>query len=174
MDQPKEFCIPFSSLKLGSNVFDYKINNKFFKSYDYPVQINCNITVEIDLVKEIHLFDLKIKYFGITSTICDRCLSDIDVEIKSEFNTVVKFDHIKDINYEHDVIYIPYESYELNIAPVLYEHYLLNTPERNVHSEKNCDQKQLSIVQKYTDPLHEYKINPDPRWDTLKDLKNKK
>ena len=48
MDQLKQFCIPFSSLKLGSNVFDYEINNKFFKAFEYPVQLNCNINVKID------------------------------------------------------------------------------------------------------------------------------
>ena len=35
MKELKEFCIPFSSLKLGPNFFDFEIDKSFFDIFNY-------------------------------------------------------------------------------------------------------------------------------------------
>jgi uncharacterized metal-binding protein YceD (DUF177 family) len=172
MKELKEFYIPFSSLKLGSNSFHNKIDKSFFEAFNYSNPHDCNIDVNIDFRKEVHLMDIRINYKGITNVKCDRCLSDVELSIDGNFNSIIKLEHVDDQIIKEGVIYLPYESYQFNVAPILYEHYLLNFPKRNVHQKEMCDPDQLELVLKYTKNTNTQ--NHDPRWDMLKELKNKK
>lgn len=167
-----EFCIPFSSLKLGSNSFQNKIGKTFFEAFNYSNPHDCDIDVQIDFRKEIHLMDIRVEYSGTTNVSCDRCLSNMKLTINGSFNSLIKFEHVENELIKEGVIYLPYESYEFNVAPIIFEDYLLNFPKRNVHQKQDCDSKQLELVLKYTKKQEEN--CEDPRWDALKALKNKK
>ncbi len=171
MKELKEFCIPFSSLKPGSNFFKNKIEKSFFETFNYSNPHDCNIDVSIDFRKEVHLMDVRINYKGITNIPCDRCLGNIELSINGNFNSILKFEHVENEEIKEGVIYLPYETYEFNLATIIYEDYLLKFPKRNVHKKDNCDPKQLKIVQKHTQNQIN---NHDPRWDALKVLKKQK
>ena len=53
MKKLDEFCIPFSSLKLGSNVFNFEINKSFFEAFNYSVYESCNLFYSLILEKKI-------------------------------------------------------------------------------------------------------------------------
>ena len=57
MEELKEFCIPFSSLKLGSNFFNFKIENSFFEAFNYPRYEFCSINLALDFRKENSVMD---------------------------------------------------------------------------------------------------------------------
>ena len=171
----KDFCIPFSSLKLGDNIFQNKIDKSFFEAFNYSNPHDCKINVSVNFKKEVHLMYIHLKYEGITNIDCDRCLEKMQVEIQGDFNSVLKFDHIEDVVTKNEVIYLPYDCHEFNIAPVLYEHYLLNFPKRNIHPTEKCNVEQLNLVLKYTnnENSNSETNDHDPRWEALKVLKNK-
>ena len=104
----------------------------------------------LDFRKENNLMDLQFHYQGVTFTACDRCLDTVSVDLKSNFNSILKFSH----NVEHiindDVVYLPYESYEYNIAQQFYEHFLLNFPKRVIHDDNSCSSEQLFLINKYS------------------------
>ena len=171
MKELKEFYIPFSSLKSGSNFFHNKIDRTFFEAFNYPDPHSCEISVSIDFRKEVHLMDVRINYNGYTSVVCDRCLGNLDITINGNFSSVIKFGHVEREIIKEEIIYIPYESHYFNVATIIYEYYLLNFPIRNIHPEGECDDEQLKYIHKYSG----YKpISQDPRWEALKVLKNKK
>lgn len=170
MKELKEFNVPFSSLKFGSNFFHNKIDKAFFESFNYSDSQDCDIDVDIEFRKEAHLMDVRIYYKGTANVQCDRCLGNIKVGINSNFNSVVKFEHVVSEVIKEGVIYLPYETHQFNIAPIIYEHYLLNFPVRNIHADGECDTKQLEIVMKY---MNKSTQSHDPRWNALKDLKEK-
>lgn len=171
MKELKEFCIPFSSLKPGSNFFKNKIDKTFFEAFNYSNPHDCNMDVSIDFRKETHLMDVRISYKGVTNIPCDRCLENIVLPVNGSFSSIIKFEHIDDQEFKEGVIYLPYETYEFNLATIIYEDYLLNFPKRNIHKEGKCDSEQLKLVRKHT---QNHINNSDPRWEALKVLKNKK
>ena len=116
--------------------------------------------------------DLQFHYQGITFTACDRCLDSVSVDIKSNFNSILKFGHDVEQVIKDDVVYLPYESYKYNIAQPFYEHFLLNFPRRVIHGNNLCDSKQLTLMNKYSSKSDNVKF--DDRWSKLKDLKNDK
>ena len=171
MEKLKEFYIPFSSLKSGSNFFHHKIDKTFFEAFNNPDPHSCDISVSIDFRKDVQLMDVRINYSGFTCVVCDRCLENLDIRINGNFSSVIKFEHVESEVIKEDIIYIPYESHFFNVAILIYEHYLLNFPNRNIHPEGDCDNEQLKFIHKYSG----YKpITQDPRWEALKVLKNKK
>ena len=87
----KDFCIPFSGLKLGDNIFQNKIDKSFFEAFNYSNPHDCNINVSVNFKKEVHLMYVHLKYEGITNIDCDRCLEKMQVEIQGGFKSVLKY-----------------------------------------------------------------------------------
>ena len=170
MKKLDEFCIPFASLKLGSNLFSFEINKSFFEAFNYFVYESCNLLLLLDFRKENNLMDLQFHYQGVTFTSCDRCLDTVSVDIKSNFNSILKFSHNVEHIIKDDVVYLPYESYEYNVAQQFYEHFLLNFPRRVIHDDNSCNSGQLYLINKYSKKSENVEF--DHRWSKLKDLKN--
>ena len=169
MKKLDEFCIPFSSLKPGSNFFSFEINKSFFEAFNYSVYESCNLLLHLDFRKENNLMDLQFHYQGVTFTACDSVwILFVDI---SNFNSILNL-VICWTQYQGDVVYLPYESYKYNIAQPFYEHFLLNFPRRVIHGNNLCDSKQLTLMNKYSSKSDNVKF--DDRWSKLKDLKNDK
>jgi uncharacterized metal-binding protein YceD (DUF177 family) len=172
MKKLDEFCIPFSSLQFGSNFFNFKINNSFFEAFEYSIYQECNLNLNLDFRKENNLMDLQFHYHGCALVACDRCLDTVSVDVKSNFKSVLKFGHDFEQIIKDDVVYLPFESYNYNIAQQFYEHFLLNFPKRVIHDINQCNSKQISIMDLYSNKT--VNIEFDPRWNKLKNLKNEK
>mgnify|MGYP001157337775 FL=1 len=167
----EEFCIPFSSLKHGSNPFHFKIDKAFFEFFNNSTSFNGDLEVVADVRKETHLLDLRVSIKGSCNVDCDRCLDQLNVVINQNFNSIIKFDHVEHEIIKDDVVYIPYESYEYNIAFLLYENFTLSFPKRNIHKENGCNPNQIEIIQQHSYNNQENKEDIDPRWNALKKLK---
>tara|TARA_Y200000002_G_scaffold76816_1_gene60409 strand:+ start:7905 stop:8438 length:534 start_codon:yes stop_codon:yes gene_type:complete len=171
MKKLDEFCIPFSNLKFGSNLFNFEINNSFFEAFDYSIYEGCELILQLDFRKENNLMDLQFHYQGITFTSCDRCLDTVSVDIKSNFKSILKFGHDFEQIINDDVVYLPYESYEYNIAQQFYEHFLLNFPKKVIHDNDLCNSKQIALINKYSNRPENVEF--DDRWSKLKDFKTR-
>lgn len=167
----KDFNIPFSSLKLGSNIFKFEIEKTFFEAFNYTRYDDCNIKLHLDFKKENMLMDLKFTYVGKIFISCDRCLENVAVEFNSNFSNVLKFSHSAEETTSDGVTYLPYESYDYNVAQVFYEHVVLKTPKKILHQENQCDPKQIELMNLFSKSGKETQY--DSRWNKLKDLKNK-
>jgi uncharacterized metal-binding protein YceD (DUF177 family) len=117
------------------------------------------------------LMDLKFTYVGKIFISCDRCLDNVAVEFNSNFSNVLKFSHSVEETTNNGVTYLPYESYDYNVAQVFYEHVVLNTPKKILHQENQCDPKQIELMNLFSKSGKE--VEYDSRWNKLKDLKNK-
>tara|TARA_Y100000768_G_scaffold359472_1_gene316009 strand:- start:554 stop:1072 length:519 start_codon:yes stop_codon:yes gene_type:complete len=170
MKELKEFCIPFSSLKLGPNFFDFEIDKSFFDIFNYSRYSSCNISLNLEFRKENLLMDLRFSYSGYCEVICDRCLDLVKVPIINKFNCLIKFFHQEQEIIKEDIIYLHKESYEYNIGQLFYEYFIVNFPKRVIHEKNQCNNKQIKLMRKYSQkPI---RTEEDPRWNILKELKN--
>lgn len=170
MKELKEFCIPFSSLKLGPNFFDFEIDNSFFDIFNYYRYNSCNISLNLEFRKENLLMDLRFSYSGFCEVSCDRCLDLIKVPISNKFNCLIKFLHQEEEIIKDDIVYLPKESYEYNIGQLFYEYFLINFPKRVIHKENQCNSNQIKLIEDYSQKHNS--TEEDPRWNILKRLKN--
>ena len=172
MKDLKEFNIQFVGLKEGKHEFKYSIDNKFFEAFNFDEYVSSSIEVSLSFVKKSTLFELVFIAEGSVEVPCDVTNELYDQEIDSELPLVVNFGpEFNDDNEE--ILILPHEAYEFNVAQFIYEMIVLAVPNKRVHpkvldgtmeSEALTKLKELEIKKVKTVEI------TDPRWDKLKNL----
>ena len=172
MKDLKQFNIQFVGLKEGKHEFNYSIDNKFFETFNFDDFESASIKVSLHFVKKSTLFELTFIAEGTVEVPCDVTNELYDQEIDSELPLVVKFGpEYNDDNEE--ILILPHEAYEFNVAQFIYEMIVLAVPNKRVHpkvldgtmeSEALNKLKELEIKEEKTVET------TDPRWDKLKNL----
>ncbi len=172
MGKQKDFIIPFVGLGLGFHEFTYEVNDVFFENFEYSEIKKGNVNVSLSFEKQESMFVLDFQIKGTVNIECDRCLEDYNQDISSSQQLIIQFGET--YNEESDeIITIPENAYEIDVAPYIYEYIHLSLPIRRVHSglkdgSSGCNQK---VIKKLNE--HSESEQTDPRWDVLKKLKEK-
>ncbi len=174
MKDLKDFNIPFVGLKLGSHLFEYKIDNTFFEAFNFDEYFDAAISVRVDFVKKTTLLEIDMQVTGTVNVPCDTTNIAFDQEVDGTLHLVVKFGpEYNDDN--EDILILPHEEYQLNIAQYIYELIVLSVPSKRIHPKVLDGTMQSSAL----DKLNELQITTektvedtetDPRWDKLKNL----
>jgi uncharacterized metal-binding protein YceD (DUF177 family) len=145
-----------------------------------------NLEVIVALKKTSVTFELTFDIGGTVRVSCDRCLDDIPMEVDAKNKLIVKFG--EGYSEESDeIVVIPEEDGEINIAWFLYEFIVLSLPAKRVHPQGTCNKAMSSKLNKHrakssdedTDGDMDDDMSPgddddssfsDPRWDSLKDV----
>ena len=174
MIKTSQFSLKFIGLKDGSHKFDYVVNNKFFKSYDYFDFNNANIDVQVYLEKKPTVLELDIKGTGSVNINCTSSNEPFDYQIKPKLKILVKFgDSYDDSNDE--LLVVPHGCHTIDLDQILYEMIVLSMPIRNIHPGIKDGSLKSDIINRLKDfdINKEKNSNFDPRWEKLKELKSK-
>lgn len=169
MKQLTEYNINFASLKQGIHLFEYKIDNTFFQIFECDEFNSAAFKVKLTFEKQSTMLLLSFKIKGSIHVPCDRCLDEVMVKVKGEENLIVKFGD-KDDNDTDDLVTLPENEHQFNVAKYMYEFIQINLPQKRAHKEKECNQE---VIQKLKEiEIKEHSIqNIDPRWSKLTQLK---
>merc|ERR1711916_241222 len=154
--------------------FEYVIDDKFFETFNFDEFKSTAVNVVLDFEKKGNLFNLLFAINGKVEVPCDVSNEYYHQEIATELPLIVKFGiEFNDDNEE--ILILPHEAYELNVAQYIYEAIILAVPSKRIHpmvldgsleSETLKKLEELSIEQKEEKSTED----TDPRWDKLKDL----
>ncbi len=172
MDKLRNYDVSFSGLKTGKHEFRYEIDKEFFQLFDTEQEFtNPKITVEVLLDKHSTFLEFEIKVHGTVELVCDITNVNFDHPIENEIGVLVKFGEEYDDS-EEDVITIPSNDHAFNIAQLIYENVVLSIPMKKISPD--VTDEDLEILEKFG-PKETEAEEPksDPRWDALKNLKNK-
>ena len=177
MKKWKDYNIGFKGLKDGNHQFKYEIDGSFFSLFEGAMYEDGNLNVTIDMKKssQMLIFDYIVK--GNVASVCDVCLEPVKLPVDYSTRVYVKFGQ----EYEEmseDIIIIPQEAHEINVAATIYDLIVTSLPIRHVHptdenGNSTCNPvmiEQLSgyLVEEVNDDPDEE--TTDPRWDELKKL----
>jgi uncharacterized metal-binding protein YceD (DUF177 family) len=179
------YIIPLKSLAQGSHKFDYQLDNEYFTKIDSPEVRKGNIGAVVMVKKIGNTFELNFDLEGIAIIPCDRCLDDMEQPVSCKEKLFVKFG--KEFSEESaEVVIIPEDEGEINIAWFLYEFVALSIPIKHVHAPGKCNKGMSAQLRKHTarsseESDDEEDIEPDEmndagesgtdsRWDKLKDI----
>lgn len=167
MNKLKEYNIVFSGLKNGLHKFNFYINDSFFENFDYSIIKSAECNVQLDFNKQINMLILDFNLQGHINDFCDRCGDKLKVPIKYKQKIYYKFGQCyKELSDE--IIIIPYQSNEINIAHILYEFICLSLPLKKEHNEGNCNKEKLNLLNKYI--FNNKSISDKSYWENLKSL----
>jgi len=179
------YNIPLRGLSEGKHEFKYDLDNKFFALIDdgsADVKKG-DLKVVVSLKKTSVTFELNFDTKGVVHVPCDRCLDEITMDVDTQNKLIVKFG--KEYSEESDeIVIIPEDDGEINIAWFLYEFIALSLPTKKVHPPGTCNKMMSSKLNKHRakssddesdDEFDEEESGDDssfsdPRWDTLKDV----
>jgi uncharacterized metal-binding protein YceD (DUF177 family) len=172
MKHLKEFNIQFVGLKEGSHLFEYEINNKFFEAFNYDEFESSSIKISLDFIKKSTLLELTFAAQGNVEVPCDVTNELYNQDVQGDFRLVVNFGpEFNDDNEE--LLILPHEAYEFNVAQFIYELIVLSVPSKRVHPKVLDGTMDSEALNKFEElEIKEVKTveKTDPRWDKLKNL----
>ena len=189
MGKFKLYKLPLIGLPLGTHNYEYELGNQFFKDIDGTEVQKGNVHVALTVKNRGNIFELNFEISGVVQVPCDRCLDDMDYEVPTQEHLYVKFG--KEYSEENDdVVIIPEEDGEINLAWFLYEFVALTIPLKHVHAPGKCNKAMSFKLRKHTarrigdeedadtedgfeedgEEMEEDDNTTDPRWDELKKI----
>lgn len=185
MGKFSQYKIPLRSLSDGKHEFNYQLDNKYFSLLnDDSLDVRKgNFNVSVSVKKTSTTFELNFSIQGQAFVPCDRCLDEMTMEVDTKNRIIVKFG--AEYSEESDeIVIIPEEDGEINIAWFLYEFIALSLPIKKVHPAGECNKTMASKLKKHkasSDDDDGDSDEPDldddddtsftdSRWDALKDL----
>ena len=166
-----QYDIAFSGLKLGKHTFDFMIGATFFDQFEHGEIQGGQVAVHVDLDKEERMMVFLFSIGGKVIMPCDRCLDPVELEVNGNERLVVKLgDHYEEVS--ENVQIIRESDKRFDLKPFLFEYIHLMLPVRRIHPDNEngvstCDPVVLNKLKE----LSEQHL-PDPRWETLKKLKD--
>ncbi len=132
MKSRREYDIAFVGLKPGLHEFVYEINDRFFEEFGQQDFSNTIASVKLVLEKHSNFLMLKFEVDGKLNSNCDRCGSEIPLNLWDEFSLMVKLtEDAEKMNEEEadpDVYYIPRTESHINVKDWIYEFINLSLP----------------------------------------------
>ena len=181
------YNISLKNLSQGTHTYEYDLDRKFFEAIDGDEVKKGNVKVKLTVKKTSSTNEFNFDLKGVVQVPCNRCLDDMDLEIDSQNRLIVKLG--REYSEESDeIIIIPEDEGEINIAWFLYEFVALNIPIKHVHPQGECNRTMSSKLRKHRatsaddgddemdddqdDDFSEEEDTQtsDPRWDALKGL----
>lgn len=184
MPKFEAYNIALKELPFGTHLFEYKLDNDFFKKIDSPEVQRGDLSAKVKVTVHQDSFSVLFEVDGKVYIPCDRCLDDMEQEIHGKDELQVKLG--ADYSDEGDTMIIPETDGALNIAWFLYEMIVLAIPLKHVHAPGLCNKTMAMKLKKHlahnedsNDEVgFEEDVNDidddfqttDPRWDGLKDI----
>ena len=181
------YNISLKNLSFGVHTYAYELDRKFFEAIDGDEVRKGNVKVEVNVKRTSSTFEFDFELKGVVQVPCTRCLDDMDQTVDSRNRLIVKFG--KEYSEESDeIVIIPEEEGEINIAWFLYEFIALTIPIKHVHPAGECNRAVSSKLRKHRavskdegetdeEPEDEEELTDegdpqsgDPRWEALKGL----
>ncbi len=178
MSKKDSYSIQFLGIAEGKHQFDFRVNKDLFVQYEEDSIEDADINVVVNLEKSVRHLLLNFNIKGSITTICDRCLDTLKLDIDCSPHLHINFgDYTSDLSDIDDIMTLSRSEEKLDLSKHLYDYIMLNIPIQKTHNENSgseCNPEMLEQIEKYeignSDNIEETEI--DPRWEKLKHLYN--
>jgi len=165
-----EYNIQFVGLKQGTHFYEFNVDNTFFGEFDCFDYDKATFKVELEFIKQSTMMRLNFKFSGEIIVPCDRCLDEVEIPVNGEEDLVIKFGQ-KRFEETDEILVLPENEFEINIASYIYEYISVHVPSKRVHPESECNK---DVIEKLKSKEENKEIEIDPRWSGLKDFNTEK
>jgi uncharacterized metal-binding protein YceD (DUF177 family) len=186
------YNIDVIKLKEGHHSFSFDVKDEFFRFYEADDWVDgANLTAQIEIEKTSSVMEASFLINGTVALTCDRSLEIFDQPITVTEKVLYKYGPVEE-EISEDVFMITKDTATINVAQLIYEFILLAIPAKRVHPDyiDEMDEDEFegegSIVYRDGDleddeddeseEMEDKDPAPDksdPRWDILKNLKQK-
>jgi uncharacterized protein len=165
-----EHTIAFSGLKDGTHEFTFELGQTFFQATAEEAFAGGRVTASVRMDKSPAMLVVNMHVEGPVSVHCDRCDAPLEVVLHGDQRQIFKLSDDEDLD-DDELVAIGSHAHDVNLTHYLYECVRLALPARNVHAPGQCDPEVEAVLARH---IVDHEPAPDPRWDALKELQNKR
>lgn len=184
-----KYRIDLRGMNTDAETHEFLLDNLFFANIDGQEVQKGKLKVVLSVKKTSRAFELNFQIEGIAYVPCDRCLDDVEIPVNTSEKLVVK------LGREHgsegdNIIIVPEDEGDINVAWLIYEFIALAIPMKHVHAPGKCNKAVTGKLNKHlrtnsdddssedmddisdeviTDD-EETEAPTDPRWNELKKI----
>lgn len=147
------FVIALNGLHAGKQRFSWHAGKEFFADFGNSEVLDADVTVEGTVEKSGDFTGVDCVIGGTITVPCDRCLEPVTLPVGRTVRLSVKWgdEPAEDIagelvEGEREVIYLPVDEAELDMAQVVYDYSLLSLPMQKSHPEGECNPEALKYI----------------------------
>lgn len=171
MEALSEHTIAFSGLKDGLHEFTFELGQAFFDAAGEEEFEGGRVNVLVKLDKSTSMLVTNIHVEGPVAVRCDHCNAPLDLVLSGDQLQIFRL--TDDEQYDDDeLVALGGHEHSVNLTHYIYECLRLALPARHVHPKGQCDPDVEQALGRLS-VEHAHEPVPDPRWDALKELKNK-
>lgn len=142
------FKIQYHSFQNGSHDLVFDVDDAFFTHFAESEVRQGSVTVKVLMNKTDRQLRFDFHLEGQVRIACDLCLDDYDQPVDSFFTLYGKFGDGNSDD-ELDVVWIPEQAGEVDLAAFVYEYIILSLPLKRIHppresGESGCDPDMLN------------------------------
>ena len=183
-----KYKIDLKSMQADTVKYEFLLDNLFFSHIDAPEVQKGKVNVVLVVKRTARAFEFTFETEGVVMVPCDRCLDEMELSVVSSDKLMVKFG--REFAEEGDnLIVIPEDEGEINVAWFIYEFIALTVPMKHVHAPGKCNKSMTSKLSKHlrttadddseetfevadedTNMNEEVEQEIDPRWNELKKI----
>lgn len=167
-----KYNVDLKGLKAEPLVMEFVLDNAFFSEIDGEEFQKGTVKAVVEARKNREVFDFNFEFEGKVVVPCDRCLDDLEIEVSTTSSLRVKFG--EDYADDGDIVIVPEQDGDLNIAWYLYEFIALALPMKRVHAPGKCNREMTGKLGKHShserDEDDDTPVEIDPRWESLKNI----
>ena len=168
-----KYNVDLKGLKVSTLKLEFDLDNGFFADIDGEDFQKGTVKAYVTIEKKRDIFDFSFALNGTVVVPCDRCLDDLEIDFETENNLKVRLGD--DYADEGDVVIVPEQDGDFNVAWYLYEFIVLALPMKRVHAPGKCNHEMTGKLKKHSageasDECDGEEQEIDPRWASLKNL----
>ena len=168
-----KYNVDLKGLKVASLDLEFDLDNAFFGDIDGEEFQKGTVKAVVKVRKNREIFDFSFALKGTVVVPCDRCLDDLEIDVDTENALRVKLG--EEYADEGDIVVVPEQDGDLNIAWYLYEFIVLALPMKRVHAPGKCNHEMTGKLKKHSVERDDNDAGYgeqgyDPRWEGLKNI----
>ena len=174
------FKLKIKTLPFGTHVIECHVDESFFNDDEHDEVRGADVDVTVEVTrKSENAYHLEVSCRGTVTTACDRCLDDLDLPVDVDYSLNVEQAGTELDDSNDELLIVPSDWRELDIAPIVRDTVLLAIPMMHCHeNDDDCNPVMLDMLDSHRaetvngDDAQQPSetTGTDPRWEALKKL----
>ena len=144
----KQYIISLPTLGEGHHEYEMKADGSFFaaRGNDDVKEADVTAYVYIDVLHGA--YEIGITCQGWIDIPCDRCLDPMRLDVDEDYDVTVRYG--EEYDEKDDLITIPEDETDFDLAPLIADTVLLSIPLRHVHPDGQCNPEMEEIMSRHS------------------------
>ena len=144
----KQYIISLPTLGEGHHENELKADGSFFAARGNDDVKEADVTAYVDIDVRHGAYKIGITCQGWIDIPCDRCLDPMRLDVDDDYDVTVRYG--EEYDEKDDLITIPEDETEFDLAPLIADTVLLSIPLRHVHPDGECNPEMEEIMSRHS------------------------